>query len=74
METTKDEGFKIYNTTTHRFGIKARLLILIGKPLINSLTITVDKEVKIIGTETRGYIPDLFPKKLDGQNEMSPPL
>lgn len=63
--------FEIYNKTTHKFGLKARLLILIGKPLINSLTITVNKEVDILKTESKGYIPDLFPKKLVGQCEIN---
>ena len=61
--TKTNEGFKLYNTTTHEFGLKARLLILIGKPLNQSITITVDKEVKVLKTESRGYIEDLFPKK-----------
>lgn len=72
MENKKDEGFKIYSNTTHRFGLKARCLILLGKPLKQSLTITVDKEVDIIKTESTGYIEDLFPKKSKGGYEMTP--
>ncbi len=68
--TKTNEGFKIYNTTTHKFGLKARLLILIGKPLKQSITITVDKEVEVLKTESSGYIEDLFPKKSVGMMEM----
>lgn len=69
---TENKGFNIYSNTTHRFGLQARLLILIGKPLKCSLTITVDKEVEIIKTESSGYIEDLFPKKSIGGMEMMP--
>lgn len=65
----ENEGFKIYNTTEHKFGLKARLLILIGKSLKQSITITVDKEVEVLKTESSGYIEDLFLKKSDGMLE-----
>lgn len=68
MENRKE--FKIYNTTTHRFGIKSRLLILFGKPLKQSLTITVNNEVEVLKTESIGYIEDLFPKKSIGMTEI----
>lgn len=72
MKTSNEKGFEIYSNTTHQFGLKARLLILIGKPLKQSLTITVDKEVEVLKTKSTGYIEDLFPKKSLGAFEMSP--
>ncbi len=65
MENKKG-GFEIYNDTTHWFSFKQRLLILLGKPLKQKTTITVDKEVEIIKEKTYGYIEDLFPKKSQG--------
>lgn len=63
MEAEKTKGFKIFNTTVHRFGFKMRLLILIGRPFKQQLTITIDKEVEVLETESVGSTPGLFKKK-----------
>ena len=55
-----EKGHKIFSTTIHKFGFKARLLVLFGMPLKQYLAITVDKEVKILKVESSGYIRDLF--------------
>ena len=63
METTKKSTeFKLYNNSNLRFGLKQRLLILIGKAVQQSIVITVDREVEVIKSELSIHVDTLLQK------------
>ena len=55
----------ITHTTTTKFGLKDRLRILFGQPVINLSQIYSDHEdAKILGSEAKAFVPRLFKKKI----------